>query len=142
MVNSTFLPDIIFLVEQAGLGTYGTSLFKGARSIIPAGDGPFTTITLTGGAGEEGTHNMSRTDVAYERPSGQVTIRATDTVVAEVQAFALYNLLNFFDTFVNGTWWRKCGPKQEPFDLGPDEKNRARFAFNIESVKRVSPATS
>lgn len=143
---STFVPDIMFLLTRAGYGTYGTTLFKGAKAVlpdlIPSGYRALISINRTGGAGEEGTHNLSRDQVAYEQPSAQIVCRAQNPQDAEDVADELYALLNFYDRFVNGTWWRKCGPKQEVFELPVDAKERARYVFNIESVKRVSPATS
>ena len=144
---STFVPDIFFLLTQNGYGSYGTTLFKGTKAVIPitpipVGFRAFVSIVRTGGSGDEGTHNLSRTTIAYERPSAQLVCRSELPDDAEAVADELYLLLNFVDTFINGCWWRKCSPKGEIYDLGVDTKERARFVFNIESVKRLSPATS
>jgi hypothetical protein len=143
---STFIPDLIYIATQAGYGTYGVTLFKGSLAILPAsmpvGYRALISFSRTGGAGEAGTHNLSRDQVAYERPSAQIVSRAENPNDAEDIAYELYNLYNFYDTFINRTWWRTCGPKQEPFDLGADARGRMRYAFNIDSEKRVSPATS
>ena len=143
---SSFMPDLIFLAAQAGYGSFGTTLFKGSLAIIPAtlptGYRAFISFNRTGGLGEEGTHNLSRDQIAYERPSAQIVSRADNPNDAETVIYELFDLYNFYDMFINGTWWRVCSPKQEPFDLGPDARSRIRYAFNIDSVKRVSPATS
>jgi hypothetical protein len=142
MALSTFTADLVVLLQDAGLGTYGLEIFKGQKAIIPAGSGPYTSIIATGGEGESGTHNLSRTAIAYERPSAQIVCRAAKYEDAETAIQTAYSALNFVDKFVNGTWWRKCRPKQEVMELPLDDKARVRLVFNIESEKRVSPATS
>ena len=137
------LEDLIVLITAAGLGTYNVDLFKGAKAIIPPGEGPFTTLIATGGATPEGTHNS--VDVpAYIRPSCQFVVRADDYDVAEVRAKALYALVfGIRNQFVNGCWWRQVTMVQsEPFDLGADDASRARVAFSIDVIKRLSAATS
>ena len=144
---STFVPDLFFLLTQSGYGSYGSTLFKGPKAVlpdvIPIGFRALITITRTGGQGDEGTHNLSRDTIAYERPDAQVICRAERPQDAEDVANELYlPVFNFYDRFVNGTWWRICSPKQEPFPMPIDEKGRSVYIFNISSVKRVSPATS
>jgi len=138
------LDDLVWLIEQAGLGTYGTDLFKGTKAAIPiTGAGPFTTLIATGGASPEGTHNM--TDLpAYVHPSAQIVVRAELYDVAEAHVKALYELLYpIRNRMVNGTWWRQVTYLQsEALDLGRDDNGRVRLAFNIDVVKRYSPATS
>lgn len=137
----SFTTDLIVLMSTNGFGSFGVDIFKSAKSVPANGDGPFTTIIPTGGLGDMGTHNDSRNAVAYEQPSAQIIVRAEDADVAEGRARDLYFLLNFVDQFVNGTWWMKCSPKQEPFELPLDGKSRARFAFNIGTIKRPSNFT-
>lgn len=134
--------DLRTLIEAAGLGTFGTSLFFGSKATIPTGDGPFVSLIETGGATPEGTHN-STAKPAYVRPSVQVVARAKKRDDARNRAQALYLLLYpVRDQFVNGTWWRSVTVVQEPFDLGVDDAGRIRFAFNINVVKRLDPASS
>lgn len=145
--TSTFIADLIFLMEGAGLSLAytGTSanIFKGSKAVIPSiGAGPWVSIIANGGDGDEGTHNLSPDTIAYERPSAQIVCRAEAYEDAEALAHSLYMLLNFVNQFVNGTWWRICSPKQEPFDLGTDAVGKPRVAFNIDCVKRLSPTTS
>lgn len=133
----SYIDDLIVFSGQNGFGSFGVDLFKGSKSSVGVGDGPFTSFIPTGGQGDEGTHNDSRYSIAYERPSCQVVVRAEDYNVAEATARQLHFTLNFVDQFVNGTWWRSCSPKQEPYDLGLDAKSRPRFAFNLQIVKRL-----
>lgn len=147
---STFLPDLISLLTHSedydpnvSLGlTYGTNVFKGQKARLPEGVGPLVSLYRTGGGGAEGTHN-STDEPAYERPSGQLVVRARDYDVVEAQMLAIHAFLwplqNFF---INGTWWRELNIDAEPFDLPLDDKERVRQAINIRSVKRVSPSNS
>jgi hypothetical protein len=137
-----YLDDLIFRLTALGHGAYGTTLFKGSKAVFPAGPGPFISVISTGGQGDEGTHNLSRFTIAYERPTVQVVIRGELPAVAEVKAYAVHVDLDFRDVFINGTWWRSCVTRQEVFELGVDDKQRMRFAFNLEIVKRLSPVTS
>lgn len=137
-----YLDDIISLLTQAGLGNYGVGIFKGPKALYPAGPGPFITVISSGGGGDEGTHNLSRDQIAYERPDAQIVARAEDYDVADAAIQVAFQSLNFYDRFVNGTWWRVCSPKSEPFDLPVDGQGRVRRAFNLATVKRVSPLTS
>lgn len=145
-IASSFLPDVIALVEETGLGAYGSNLFKGALAklpdAIPTGKKALITVVRTGGRGDAGTHNLSRTTVAYERPSAQITARSEKPSDAEEVAVALSLAFGFVDRFVNGTWWISCRPQQEPFELPLDDKGRVRYAFNIDSEKRLSSSTS
>jgi len=141
--QSTFIPDLIFLfVEELGYSGFGQDVFKGAKSIVPAGVARAVTIIPTGGLGDEGTHNLSRDTIAYERPSGQLVFRGDDWNAVNDAAQQAFFGLNFLDRFVNNTWWRVCAPKGEVYELPVDEKGRARLVFNLDSVKRLSPATS
>lgn len=142
--SSTFMPDLIYLLthEPSLALVYGANLFKGTKPRIPDGVGPYVSIARTGGLGAEGTHNSI--DVpAYERPRAQVVARSVNYDDAEAMADALYAFLfPLQNLFINGTWWRELNVRSEPFDLPNDEKNRARQAFNIDCVKRLSPAQS
>lgn len=138
------MPDLIFLLEGGGLGlTYGTNLFKGPMAIIPTtAPGPFVSLIRTGGLGVDGTHNLT-SEPAYELPTAQIVVRAQDYDDAETLALQIWNLFyGVQNQFINGTWWQQLNPRSQPFDLPLDEKGRPRIAFNIDVVKRMSPATS
>jgi Bacteriophage minor capsid protein len=146
-IVSTFTADLIYLLSNAGAElsltlTYGTNLFKGPKAKLPDGTGPFVSVIRSVGRGAEGTHNSTGVP-AYERPGGQIVVRATDYDVAEdfaKELFAFFYPIR--NRMINGTWWRELIPRGEVFDLPPDEKGRARCAFNFDSAKRVSPETS
>jgi minor capsid protein len=139
--------DVITLIVTANLGTYSPTdagtILKGSKSVIPAGAGPFITLTETGGSDVEGTHNLT-TVPAYVKPTVQVVVRASSYDVAFARAQAIYNLIYpIRNRMVNGTWWREVRMLQsEPMDIGLDADNRPRLSFNFECTKRQSPATS
>ena len=135
-----FLQDLIYLIEQAGLGTYNVNLFKSSKSKPPPlpAPGPFITIIETGGAAPLGTHNSPNVP-AYVRPSAQIVVRAIDYDVARNKAQAIYDMLfPIRNRVVNGTWWVSVRMVQEPFDLLPDEVGRPRVGFNIDVEKRLT----
>lgn len=136
-----FADDIVFLFAEAGLGTAGVELLIGPRPVITIAAAVLSVIP-TGGAGAMGTHNM--TDVpAYVRPSAQIVSRATTVAASEAKIQLAYNALyKVRNRFVNGTWYMHITVVGEPFPLGEDDNNLVRFVFNINSVKRLSSATS
>jgi len=145
MTPSNPLNDMVTVIEARSTFRYGTTLFKGTKAKIPAGKGPFVVLIRTGGLTDEGTHNLSRDTVAYERPSVQVSCIAESGDVAEETAVAMATLLGgICEEKINGTYWRSCSVAQPPFDAGPDSLGRgaATFKFNVDCVKRLSPATS
>lgn len=137
----TFVPDLLFYIE-AQLGyKFGTEMFRGPRAVMPNGDGPFTSIIENQGFAPEGTHNAA--GAAYLNPSAQLLTRAAKYSVARTRAQQLWDLLQpVQNQFIDGTWWRELHMQGEVFDLTPDEQGRVRVAFNIDAVKRSSPATS
>lgn len=138
--------DLVTILETAGVGVYGTTIFVGSKAALPTleseSEVAFVSIIAGGGASPEGTHNL--VDVpAYVKPSAQIVARAMKYSLAEAKALEAYSaLFKVRNQFVNGTWWRQVTMKQEPFDLGVDDNQRPRVAFNIDCVKRLSPATS
>lgn len=90
--SSTFLIELIKILEDAGVGTYGTDIFISTKANIPPHGGPYLNIVATGGA--EGIRIQN--DVsgpAYERPSAQITVRALSAAAAEAMCRAAYAAL-------------------------------------------------
>jgi hypothetical protein len=137
-----FADDIIFLFQEATLGTPGVDLFIGPRPIVSNTAVATLTVIPTGGQAPEGTHNL--TDVpAYVRPAAQIVCRATTQAAAEAKIQLAYNkLFQVRNRLVNGTWYRQITIVQEPFPIGEDDNDLVRFVFNINCVKRLSAATS
>ena len=139
-----FVEDLLFYVEEKLGYKFGTVMFRGPRAVLPDGDGPYTSIIEQQGFSPEGTHNAAGNRLpAYVRPSAQLLTRATKYGEARSRAQQLWDLFQpVHDQLINGTWWRGLNVQGEVFDLTPDERGRVRVAFNIDAIKRPSPATS
>lgn len=142
-----FLDDLIEALSAGGFGSYGIELFKGSNAVIPKGDGPYISLNPTGGFAAAGTHNAAADGLgpAYERPSAQVVVRASDFDAADERGRAVHEFLHRLGQrsgLINGTWWVYIRVGPPPADLGKDDVGRPRVAFNLDCEKRVSPATS
>lgn len=90
--SDVFIEEIVGLFVTAGVGTYGTDIFAGSKANIPSGAGPFLSMIETGGVAPERTQNEIGPP-AYQRPSAQITVRATKYSEARAMARAAYNAL-------------------------------------------------
>jgi len=137
------ITDLATILTGANVAVLGTSLFLGLTAVIPAGDGPFLSVVMTGGSGPEGTHNAVGLP-AYQRPTAQIIARGASTPAAEALAIAAYTALwAVRNQFVNGVWWRQILPLQEPSEaLGEDADGRAQWSFNVAIEKRPNAAMS
>ena len=82
--------EIARLVTDAGLGTFNTDVFAGPLSVIPKGDGPYISISDTGGAGQTDTHNND----IYEKLSAQVVVRGINYTTTRAKALAVWRVLH------------------------------------------------
>ncbi len=131
-----FEDDLVVRLVAQGVGVYGTNIFISTKAVIPAGDGPFLSIVVTGGTSPLRTHN-SVAAPAYQRPSAQLTARASTYAAAMVMARAAYDaLVGVRNITINGVYYRELNPTQEPFDNGMDSAKRSCASFNVEAVKR------
>jgi hypothetical protein len=131
----SFLDEISArLVSQGVVGS--AAIFVSSKALIPAGDGPFISLTETGGAGPVFVHNAT-TSPAQQRPSVQVLTRAKAYETAVTTARLAYNALTLHNTILSGTFYLSITPTQEPFDLGQDATGRAQVAFNCMTVRRT-----
>lgn len=78
------------MITNAGIAVDNVSLFYGPDAPIPTGDGPYTTISPTGGMHPHETHNGEN----YSRPTIQIITRAKKFSVARDKAFAIYSALH------------------------------------------------
>jgi hypothetical protein len=142
-----WLEDIVTLLEDAGVGTFGASLFASTKAKVPLLTGGQATCTIveTGGTSPESTHttrtSQTTTEVvttpAYLRPSAQLTFKADEYAEARAMAGEAYDALaGVRNTFVNSGWYRSIVPLQEPFDGGLDARGQAQVKFNILGDKR------
>lgn len=137
-----FIDDLVTLLADAGLGVRGTSLFWTSGAVLPAKSSVapnlngFLTVQETGGAAPVLMH-YSDTTPGYELPTAQIVARANASGPARVLIAAAWNIfVAKQNVFVNGTWYVYFRVAQSPFDLGPDDVGRTRFAFNVRAMKR------
>jgi hypothetical protein len=132
-----FLDEIRDRLVAQGVGTYGSNIFNGSHAVIPKGDGPYISLIETGGTAPTRIHNVPGAHT--QRPTAQVLVRASSYIVARAKAKAAYAALDgVFNTTISGVFYQKITARQEPTDIGLDEKNRVMIAFNIEAEKQYS----
>jgi hypothetical protein len=83
-----FVQELFKILTEAGVGIEGENMFATSKAVIPDGNGPFLSITLTPGLVPVGTHNGGT--AAYRRPAAQIVARATSSTVASAMAYAAY----------------------------------------------------
>lgn len=81
--------EIAKVLEDSGLGTLGFDIFIGSSSIVPQGDGPYSTIIDTAGLPTLESMGGDR----FEMPSFQVLTRATSLVVARDRSLEIHRRL-------------------------------------------------
>ena len=68
---------------------------------------------------------------AFLQPSAQLTFRANTYREARDMADEAYAALFVRNRFINSGWYQWIKALQEPFDLGVDDRNQCRVAFNV-----------
>ena len=132
-----FLDEIATRLAAQSVGTVGTNIFKGSRAMIPNGDGPYLSLTETGGTAPGRIHNVATAHP--QRPSAQVAVRAKNYATARAMAHAAYNALDgVSNTTLSGTFYQSIRAMQEPTDIGTDSIERVMIVFNIEVEKQPS----
>lgn len=137
-----FSDDIADILVTAGVGTKtgaGKNIFVGELVNVPSGDGPFLSITATGGTAPVNTQDHVATP-AYQRPSVQLVTRAATRADAETMLAAAYAaLFAVRNTTINGVFYIHLRPRQEIFPYGLDQVGRPRMAVNFDAIKTYSP---
>lgn len=149
--------DIALVLENAGVGVYGTNIFIGSKKTLPMPadyPDPLLSIIETPGTGQERTHNAVVVP-AYQGPEAQIVARHETYEGARDMAWAAYyalvkvrnqyigsgeSFVGSGDAFAgnSGTFYREISPRQEPFDIGLDSDKLVRIAFNVLGKKRPS----
>lgn len=132
-----FLNEIIDRLEALGVGVEGSNIFASSKSAIPSGNGPYLTITETGGTGSAKTQNS-----ATERPSAQILVRAASYAAARAMAKAAYDALGgangLHGVSLNGVGYLNLNARQNLTDIGLDGSGRSMIVFNIDAEKEPS----
>jgi hypothetical protein len=132
-----FIDEIAVHLVGKGIGSLGTTIFTSSKAVIPAGDGPYLTITETGGSGPTRRQNIS--GAATQRPTAQIVVRALSYVVARAMAKAAYQALDgIWNETLSGAEYVSVVARQEPTDIGVDGAGRAMVSFNIDCEKAPS----
>lgn len=130
--------DLADVLSSGGLGTVGTTVFKGLLPSTPDD----ALAVFESGAGPASVHGMARGPgtALVERPHVQVLSRAPRADTARWVAQQSVALLDALNRTINGVRYLSVYALQTPFFLERDETDRVTFAVNFE-VLRV-PATS
>lgn len=129
-----FLDEIASRIASQNIGVVASSIFMGRGAVLPVGDGPFLTIVETGGTGSERTQQN-----ALARPTAQLMVSAGNFKAALDTARKVFNTLGGDDGLHNidlsGVRYVSLTARQQPYEIGPDQRGRPRVAFNIDATK-------
>jgi len=129
-----FLDDIAARLAAQGVGVVGSTIILGSKGTVPQGDGPFISLTETGGSAPTRIQNKGSANT--QRPSAQVLVRAKSYQVARAKSKAAYDALDgIFNTVLSGTLYHSITVRQEPTDIGLDAETRPMIVFNIGAEK-------
>lgn len=133
-----FLDEIATALQAAGVGTINTNIFISSKAVVPTGPGPYLVLVETGGSGSAKTQN----NTATERPSAQVSVRATSYSAARAMLNLAYVALGGangrFNETLSGVYYLSITARQNPTDIGLDGAGRAMLAYNIDAEKASS----
>lgn len=132
------LDDLADVLSSGGIGTVGTTLFKG---LLPPNPPAVTAVFAYGGAPPVwGMAPGPGTSLA-ERPRAQIVCRDTSLDAAEKQARDAWLLLDGLQRTINGVVYHAVYALQSPFQLMRDENNRESVAFNVEIVRKAATSS-
>lgn len=139
-----FLDEIAARLVAQNVGVLGTNIFLSSAAKLPAGDGPYLTLTETGGAAVggfrgEGGRIQNAAGRHVQSPGAQVAVRAKTYQAARTMSKAAYLALDgVWNTTLSSVFYVSITARQEPTDLGLDENGRVVIVFNIDAVKQPS----
>lgn len=119
----SFLEDMLAVLESAGLGTEGETLFAGA---LPADGLPAVGVfEYAGQAPDQLAH--------HRRPGLQVLVREADYRLGRAKIEAVYTILRQLEVLegIEGVRYLKLESVQEPSPLGQDANGMYLFVQNF-----------
>jgi hypothetical protein len=132
-----FLDEIAARLVAQGVGVIGSSIFLGSKASIPTGDGPYISLTETGGSAPTRIQNKATANTT--RPTAQILVRAKSYLTARTKAKEAYLALDgVFNTVISGVLYHSITARQEPTDIGLDASERPMISFNITVEKNPS----
>ncbi len=138
------LDDMGVHLQGLGLGTLGTSLFKGrVPQDAPGGVVPDELIALFSVPGLPPDHTHDISGPAVEQPVVQVRVRGGTVPGAYASAWAkAYQAFLALDavtnTTINGVFYQRIMALQSPFGQADDQYNRPFVVFHVRCVKAVT----
>jgi hypothetical protein len=133
-----FIDEITARLIAQSVGAINVNIFKGSSSIIPSGNGPYLTVTDTGGSGASRTQNNTPT----EHASAQVLVRASSYPLASTMIRLAFTALGgqsgLHNVTLSGIYYLSITAKQNPTDIGKDDAGRTMLVFNIDAEKQPS----
>jgi|SRR5580765_2688397 len=131
------LEEVAARLVAQGVGTLSSNIFYGSNAVIPTGDGPYLTLTETGGMAPMRIQNKASGNI--QQPTFQVAVRARTYPVARAMCKAAYDALDgVFNLTLSGTFYQKITARQEPTDIGLDGVKRPTVVVNFEVMKNPS----
>lgn len=134
------LDELAQLIQDSGLATIGTNLFK---SFMP--DSPATAITVYETGGTLPQQTLGSTNCAWEMPRVQIVCRSTDYQIARNKAEDIFGTMNGVvnqilkpSTGAAGCRYIRIEAVQSPFSLGQDANARLQVVCNYQVMKEVS----
>lgn len=125
------------LVAQS-VGVYGSTIMLGSGAVIPTGNGPYLSLTETGGAGALTTHNGTPVELV----TVHVLVRAKSYSVARAMLKAAYDAFGgangLHNVTLSGTFYQQLKARQNLSDIGLDEEKRRMLVFNVDGMKEPS----
>lgn len=130
------LDDLAVYGASNGLGTVGTSIFKGRMP-----DAPDECLALIPYGGLASQQQYGSDALKWEFPRVQVIARASrhDYSTAQTMADEAYRAYaQIMAETVNGTFYHCVTPLQPPFSMGLDDNERPIVGFNLQVEKELS----
>jgi predicted sugar kinase len=128
--------EIADFLEDAGVGTVGTTIFKGQMPGTPD-----ACVAVIETPGREPVHTFGSAGIAIEYPRVQIRCRgaASDYATPAAQAQTAYvALAAVANESIDGTLYHSIDPLQSPFLIEKDAKNRIVIGFNAQLTKELS----
>lgn len=126
--------DLALRLEQAGIGTVGTDIFK---YVSP--DGPDAQLTIIPYSGDEPDRVQEKRKVEAENPRVQVAARGDRPEEVTLLIERAYQALMVIENeVINGVYYQWCDPVDTPSIIGRDESGRHLATVNFRVKKELT----
>lgn len=129
---------IAALIEDAGFGQPGFTLFLGSDPDIPDAGDVVVNIISTGGFSPSMIHNQSAPAVRY--PTFQIMARHSSYLSAQTRLAQILPVLSVSNVIVDDLFFLFIEPVGDFVGLPPDRSLRSRVAYNVRTgVRSIVP---